>query len=222
MEGDSAPTIPAADVSSGVNGGMTVKECEQMIQKSLRTPMVKFLRENLEKSGCAIGDKFIKAIYCKHEGQWRLRSWRRGKDLFFLSNEFALKYSDCANFENLILPIVVCSNHMNIQDEVNQVVIHELIHAYDDCRAANLDWTNCAHHACSEIRSGHLSGDCHFKRELLRGYLKVRGHGQECVRRRVMKSVTANPHCSEAAAKDAMEAVWDVCYNDTKPFDRAP
>ena len=40
---------------------------------------------------------------------------------------------------------------MNIQDEVNQVVIHELIHAYDDCRAANLDWTNCAHHACSEV-----------------------------------------------------------------------
>lgn len=37
-----------------------------------------------------------------------------------------------------------------------------------------------------------------------------------------MKSVTANPYCSEAAAKDAMEAVWDVCYNDTQPFDRAP
>ena len=46
---------------------------------------------------------------------------------------------------------MVCSNHMNIQDEVNQVVIHELIHAYDDCRAKNLDWSNCAHHACSEV-----------------------------------------------------------------------
>lgn len=45
---------------------------------------------------------------------------------------------------------------------------------------------------------------------------------KECVRRRVMKSVIANPYCSEAAAKDAMEAVWDVCYNDTQPFDRAP
>lgn len=45
---------------------------------------------------------------------------------------------------------------------------------------------------------------------------------KECVRRRVMKSVILNPYCSEAAAKDAMEAVWDVCYNDTKPFDRAP
>lgn len=46
---------------------------------------------------------------------------------------------------------MVCSNQVNIQDEVNQVVIHELIHAYDDCRAANLDWANCAHHACSEV-----------------------------------------------------------------------
>ncbi|KAL3347493.1 hypothetical protein AABB24_021259 [Solanum stoloniferum] len=111
---------------------------------------------------------------------------------------------------------------MQIQDEVNQVLIHELIHAYDECRAGNLDWANCAHHACSEIRAGHLSGDCHYKRELLRGYLKIRGHEQECVKRRVMKSMSGNPNCSETASKDAMEAIWDVCYNDTKPFDRAP
>jgi inner membrane protease ATP23 len=38
-----------------------------------------------------------------------------------------------------------------MQDEVNQVIIHELIHAFDDCRSANLDWTDCAHHACSEV-----------------------------------------------------------------------
>lgn len=29
-----------------------------------------------------------------------------------------------------------------------------------------------------QIRAGHLSGDCHYKRELLRGYLKLRGHEQ--------------------------------------------
>lgn len=50
-----------------------------------------------------------------------------------------------------VLKITVCSNYLTIQDEVNQVVIHELIHAYDECRAKNLDWTNCAHHACSEV-----------------------------------------------------------------------
>lgn len=29
-----------------------------------------------------------------------------------------------------------------------------------------------------QIRAGHLSGDCHYKRELLRGYIKIRGHEQ--------------------------------------------
>ncbi|CAN1188015.1 Mitochondrial inner membrane protease ATP23 [Linum perenne] len=205
---------------------------------SFPAPMVKFLREHLEKAGCGIGDKFIRAVHC--DGNYS-GGFTPGKG------------------------IQVCSNHMNIQDEVNQVVIHELIHAFDECRAANLDWTNCAHHACSEvslfklifdllasyvkslcmilflfavsdscscffvgyssdiqIRAGHLSGDCNYKRELLRGFMKIRGHEQECVRRRVMKSLMGNPYCSEAAGKDAMEAIWDVCYNDTQPFDRAP
>ncbi|KAG6430660.1 hypothetical protein SASPL_108732 [Salvia splendens] len=100
--------------------------------------------------------------------------------------------------------------HQGIWDQVEeQVMIHELIHAYDDCRGANLHWNNRAHHACSEIRANHLSGNY----ELLRGY--------ECVKPGAMQSVTANPYCSEVAAKEAIEAVWSTCYNDTKPFDRA-
>ncbi|KAF3967043.1 hypothetical protein CMV_008911 [Castanea mollissima] len=195
MAEEPIPEPGSGPISSASDGGRSIEECQSMIQRSLRTPMVKFLREHLEKSGCVLGDKFIKAVHCNKQISG---GYVRGEG------------------------IMVCSNHMNIQDEVNQVVIHELIHAYDDCRAGNLDWANCAHHACSEIRAGHLSGDCHYKRELLRGYMKLRGHEQDCVRRRVMKSVIANPYCSEAAAKDAMEAVWDVCYNDTQPFDRAP
>ncbi|KAK8449030.1 hypothetical protein SEVIR_7G150000v4 [Setaria viridis] len=118
--------------------------------------------------------------------------------------------------------IKVCCNHMTLQDEINQVIIHEMIHAYDDCVGKNMDWKNCAHHACSEIRANHLSGDCHYKRELLRGFMKIRGHEQDCVRRRALMSLKNNPYCSEAAAKDAIEAVWNICYNDTRPFDRAP
>ncbi|KAH7850586.1 hypothetical protein Vadar_000225 [Vaccinium darrowii] len=195
MAAASDPKPASAVTSSTLNGGKTVEECQDMIRRSLRTPMVKFLKEHLEKAGCGFGENFIKAVHCENLVSG---GYNRGDG------------------------IMVCSNYMRIQDEVNQVVIHELIHAYDDCRAANLDWANCAHHACSEIRAGHLSGDCHYKRELLRGFMKIRGHEQECVRRRVMKSVINNPYCSEAAAKDAMEAVWDVCYNDTAPFDRAP
>ncbi|KAK2433677.1 hypothetical protein P8452_31017 [Trifolium repens] len=186
------------DTTSSVNSGgagQDLKECERMIQKSLKTPMVRFLREHMEKAGCPVQQNFIRAINCdqSHAGGY--------------------------------LPgqgIVVCGNRTQMQDEVNQVIIHELIHAFDDCRSANLNWTDCAHHACSEIRAGHLSGDCHYKRELLRGFMKIRGHEQECIKRRVMTSLASNPFCSGSTAKDSMEAVWDVCYNDTAPFDRAP
>jgi len=44
---------------------------------------------------------------------------------------------------------------------------------------------------------------------------------KECIKRRVMKSLSANPYCF-GAGKAAMESVWDVCYNDTEPYDRAP
>ena len=74
--------------------------------------------------------------------------------LFYFILEWAYhsKYLNLFHFVYIYLKILVCCNHMTIQDEVTQVVIHELIHAYDDCRAANLDWANCAHHACSEVR----------------------------------------------------------------------
>ncbi|XP_057802621.1 mitochondrial inner membrane protease ATP23-like isoform X2 [Salvia miltiorrhiza] len=75
----------------------------------------------------------------------------------------------------------------------------------------------------SGIRANQLSGDCHYKRELLRGHVKsMKGHGQECVKRRTLQAVAGTPLCSKIAVKDAMEAVWDTCYNDTAPFDRAP
>uniref|UniRef100_A0A0V0HEK8 Mitochondrial inner membrane protease ATP23 n=1 Tax=Solanum chacoense TaxID=4108 RepID=A0A0V0HEK8_SOLCH len=50
--------------SSTINKGSTVEECQEMIRRGLRTPMVKFLKEHLEKSGCRIGDNFIKASHC--------------------------------------------------------------------------------------------------------------------------------------------------------------
>ncbi|KAH0905202.1 hypothetical protein HID58_044705 [Brassica napus] len=194
MEDAAAPNS-GSDLNLGGKRGKSIEECEDMIQRSFRNPIVKFLMEQMEKSGCRVGDNFVKAVVCTGPVAG---GFTKGRG------------------------ITVCSNYLTIQDEVNQVVIHELIHAYDECRAKNLDWTNCAHHACSEIRAGHLSGDCHFKRELLRGFIKLRGHEQECIKRRVLKSLRGNPYCSEVAAKDAMEAVWDTCYNDTKPFDRAP
>ena len=49
------------------------------------------------------------------------------------------------------MQVVVCYNQIRFQEEVNMVLAHELIHAYDHCRAKNVDWHNCEHHACSEV-----------------------------------------------------------------------
>ncbi|XP_047975235.1 mitochondrial inner membrane protease ATP23-like isoform X2 [Salvia hispanica] len=159
---------------------------------------VKFLIENLEKSGCRIGRHFIRAVNCDQPA----------------AGGFARAYG-----------IEICSNYLHMEDEVVQAMIHELIHAYDDCRVANLRWSDSNHQACSEIRANHLSGDCHYVREILRGHLqldnlKLKGHEPVCVKRRSVQSVAANH--SPAKAKIAVEAVWDTCYNDTAPFDRVP
>ncbi|XP_057732687.1 mitochondrial inner membrane protease ATP23-like isoform X1 [Arachis stenosperma] len=180
----------------GSLGVKSVDEVQAMIQKSLELPKVKFLRQRMAEAGCAVKDNFFRAVVCQG---------RKGVAYFAPAHG-----------------IFVCSNHVTFQDEVNQLIIHELIHAYDDCRAVNLHWNNCAHQACSEIRAGHLSGDCHFMRELLRGHFKLRGHEPECIRRRVLLSLFSNPNCVGSAAKDSMEDVWDICYNDTQPFDKAP
>lgn len=77
------------------SSGITVEECQNMIEKSLKSiillnfisfnsftisvldslpmlyivaPMVKFLKEQMEKSGCGIGSNFIRAIRCQQEG----------------------------------------------------------------------------------------------------------------------------------------------------------
>ena len=73
------------------------------------------------------------------------------------------------------------------------------------------------------MRAASLSGDCHFKQELLRGNLGFRGQHQRCVRRRAELSVSMNPYCSAAGrAKQAVEGVFETCFADTAPFDRIP
>jgi inner membrane protease ATP23 len=54
--------------------------------------------------------------------------------------------------------VVICHNHLSTQMEIEQALTHELIHAYDHCRAKNMDWMDCRQHACSEIRAASLSG----------------------------------------------------------------
>jgi mitochondrial inner membrane protease ATP23 len=97
--------------------------------------------------------------------------------------------------------VVLCANHVSTQDHASTTLVHEAVHAFDQCRA-KIDWGNCVHHACSEIRAAALSGDCTFSREvLLRRNFGLSKQFQRCIRRRAELSVGMNPNCDALAVR---------------------
>lgn len=99
--------------------------------------------------------------------------------------------------------IILCSNHVSTQSHASTTLVHETVHAFDQCRA-QVDWSNCVHHACSEIRAAALSGDCSFGREvLLRRNFGFGKQFQRCVKRRAEISVNMNPNCDALAVRVA-------------------
>ncbi|XP_075132405.1 mitochondrial inner membrane protease ATP23 homolog isoform X2 [Leptodactylus fuscus] len=118
--------------------------------------------------------------------------------------------------------IVLCQNNIHNQSHMNRVVTHELIHAFDHCRA-HVDWFNNVRHlACSEIRAANLSGDCSLSNEISRFNFGLKQHHQACVRGRALRSILAVRQISREAAEKAVDDVFETCFNDYEPFGRIP
>lgn len=47
--------------------------------------------------------------------------------------------------------ILLCQNRFFSKGHQEDTMVHEMIHMYDHCRF-NVDWSDCRHHACSEVR----------------------------------------------------------------------
>ncbi|KAK0194905.1 peptidase M76 family-domain-containing protein [Armillaria mellea] len=115
--------------------------------------------------------------------------------------------------------IILCASNFYSRRHMERTMAHELVHMYDDCKF-NVDWSNLRHQACSEIRANSLSGDCRYASELARGVFGVAGQHQECVRRRAVGSLAANPLCpNEETARKVVNEVFESCFKDTRPFD---
>ena len=122
----------------------------------------------------------------------------------------------------LLPEIFLCQQHLVNEEHAHQSMVHELIHAIDLCRTKMDPINNCIHMACTEIRAENLSGECGAIREMVNGRVaSFKGHGAECVKRRAVLSVRANPNCSEKA-NDYVDAAFERCFRDTFPFDRHP
>jgi inner membrane protease ATP23 len=158
----------------------------------------KFMLRALGRLGCSVDPwKFVNCVPCVDEITGAFHSVEDG------------------TYE-----VIMCQNFIQSQAQFNQVLTHELVHAYDACRA-NLDLTNCKQHACTEVRASTLSGDCDFWEEVFRGdSWKIPGLHRKCVRRRAIKSVRFNPHCT--GQEELVDEVFDQCYADLAPFGAIP
>uniref|UniRef100_A0A3Q2E4H0 Mitochondrial inner membrane protease ATP23 n=1 Tax=Cyprinodon variegatus TaxID=28743 RepID=A0A3Q2E4H0_CYPVA len=109
--------------------------------------------------------------------------------------------------------IVLCQNNIHQQSHMNRVVTHELIHAFDHCRA-HVDWfNNYRHLACSESQ---LHGFCLYSLPVIELFF------QECVRGRAVRSILAVRKISREEAEKIVDEVFDSCFNDHAPFGRIP
>ncbi|XP_039219670.1 mitochondrial inner membrane protease ATP23 homolog isoform X1 [Crotalus tigris] len=171
--------------------------CQSMLKVALDSPQAKLLLDAMKNSGCAvINNRHISCENCdKHVG---------------------------GGFDSSVSQIVLCQNNIHSQSQMNRVVAHELIHAFDHCRA-HVDWfNNIKHLACSEIRASNLSGDCSFINEMMRFRFGLKQHQQTCVKMKAVRSMLAVRNITKEMAEKAVDEVFESCFNDHEPFDRVP
>ena len=115
---------------------MTPERCASELRDMATgtSPIVRFMIEKLADAGCAIDERFFKIERCS---------------------------SDVVGGFRPPDGIVLCHNQIHDRTTMENTVAHELIHAYDQCRAGKrMNWSDVRQHACSEVRAANLSGDC--------------------------------------------------------------
>lgn len=221
--------------------------CDGYVENGLRgNPTLQFLLKNLINMGCTPPEGFIRCMDCEGKpvsggfGMLQEESVvQTGQKTVQQSTRSRFDKPDCTKSRQEILDqfqrekdgktklflrpeIYLCQEHVTGPHHANTILAHELIHAIDMCRGKMDPLHNCMQLACTEIRAENLSGECNMKWEFMRGKLNsYLGHGQECVRRRAIDSVKANPNCTQNA-EVYVEAAMERCYKDTFPFERHP
>ena len=119
-------------------------------------PTVKFMIEALRKAGCAVDKRFFRVETCEGSvvGGFRPPDGVRLRCRMRCPNPPLSLQRGSAHARVRPSQVVMCHNTMQSATEFENMLVHELVHAYDHCRGTDLSWDNCRHHACSEARSG--------------------------------------------------------------------
>lgn len=211
-------------------------------EEQLNNPKVFFVLNEIERIGCELKKPFFRCTQCITQeesaprisaayvlGSFDMPSSTNNNDD---SNNTEEKQSSRGEDNDDDYPlkhlldkpgVVLCEDVMKKYGKDKTLLLHELIHAYDDCRAL-INWSNCEQLACAEIRASALSGECDFKNERRRKNVdsKIVGGYQNCVRRRAALSLSMARACQNRNTEEIVDAVFKTCYSDVEPFARRP
>jgi mitochondrial inner membrane protease ATP23 len=213
--------------------------CNEWVDSALtKNTAIQFLLKTLIDSGCNPPPDFIRCMECKHPAAGGFGMVVEEEVNHTVNNHLPSNTKEQCNRSirdlqdqlkreksgqtklSLNPEIYVCQQYMENEKMTHKTVHHELIHAIDMCRTNMDPLRNCIHMACTEIRAENLSGECSFWKELPR-MSSFRAHGKECVKRRAILSVRANPNCT-SRAEDYVDAAMNRCYMDFYPYDKHP
>uniref|UniRef100_A0A2C9L735 Mitochondrial inner membrane protease ATP23 n=1 Tax=Biomphalaria glabrata TaxID=6526 RepID=A0A2C9L735_BIOGL len=124
-------------------------------------------------------------------------------------------------FDPKSMQVVICQNNVHTQDVCCNVLAHELLHAFDYCRA-KVNFENLRHLACSEIRAANMF-HCSLGAAMSSGeasLFHVKERHQLCVKNKALQSMRLVRNVTEFEAMMVIDDVFDKCYNDTEPFGR--
>jgi RHS repeat-associated protein len=135
-EGNSLYNAYFSPNSSDPSGKMSVSDCASAMKAALEDPQIKKLeRALLDDASCGV---VISCADCACSSRGEYNSARDGRK--------QLKSGG----------ITLCANNLSA-GEMREVLIHEYIHAYDNCQGK---LKSCDDHACSEIRAYANDGGC--------------------------------------------------------------
>lgn len=157
----------AEDVDSVTKNrhAFSAAECRRRLARALEhSSFVKFMLEKMEEAGCSVA-RTVDAAQDMKDGRagGAVSTSATEKDSNAMRTNdqatsfFSVEYCDGANAKVVggFRPergVALCHNNLTSQADLENTLTHELIHAYDHCRAKGMDWTNCEHHACTEVR----------------------------------------------------------------------
>ncbi|KNC79447.1 hypothetical protein SARC_08157 [Sphaeroforma arctica JP610] len=195
------------------------EQCNKLLLfHTVYSPFVKFMIDKIEAAGCPVDSRVMRCAQCVPDDT--------SETVDPTTDHDPAKHPRTAGFSPYN-GITICQEQMHSRSPMTKhfmerTLLHELVHMYDQC-TSKLDWTSARHQACSEIRAANLSGECKFAVETAQsGELKFIAGGKACVRRRALLSVKMNPALTEKEAEEAVDAVFETCFQNSAPFDMLP